>query len=193
MEARYLSKADFARHKNVSRSYVTQLGKQDMLVMQGQMVDVDKTEALLKQQSDPSKQGVKDRHAANRALPPGQPADPGNDLKQLLEKSGLTYQKGRAVNEHYKALSSKMEYEKAVGKLLETEAVTFVAANAAMVLRSRLETMADSLDPQLEAERDPNRRRVIFMDYIENLLTEISREFSSLAKMPDNPQEMGEY
>ena len=186
---RYLQKSDYAAHRGVHPAYVTRLGQKGMLVMQGRMVDVAKTDALIAELSDPSKKGVKDRHAAARAAaePAASAPKPSavTELGQMIDKTGLTYQKGRAVSQHYRALTDKMDYEKAIGKLLTAEDVLFTVADAAMVLRTRLEAMPDTLDPQLEAERDPGRRRVIFMDYIENLLTEISRQFGKLAKPPE--------
>lgn len=189
---RYLQKSDYAALRNVSPGYVTRLAQKGMLVMQGKMVDVAKTEALIAELSDPSKQGVKDRHAAARATAEPTAAKTKSsvvaDLGQMIDKTGLTYQKGRAVNEHYKALTAKMDYEKAIGKLLLTEDVLFTVSDAAMVLRTRLEAMPDTLAPQLEAERDPARRRVIFMDYVENLLTDISRQFGKLVNQTETPK-----
>src|SRR5699024_2279062 len=56
--------AEFARIAGFKRSYITQLRKDDRLVLEGRRVKVAESLALITDSADPAKRGVAERHAA---------------------------------------------------------------------------------------------------------------------------------
>ena len=72
-----MRQADYARHKGWDRSRVTRMKETGLVVMQGQMVDVAATDALIVGQSDPALQAVRDRHARQRTIKAEQAANGG--------------------------------------------------------------------------------------------------------------------
>lgn len=180
-----MTQAEFARHIGHDPAHVTRLKQRGQLVMRAGKVDVEESQKLIEQLKDPSKQGVVDRHAQVRAqkqaiASANSPAEPFPIAPQ--EYAGSVYQQSRALKEKYNAMAAKRDYELSIGKLLVAEQVVHTVANAAAVVRQRLESMPDILLPQCVAETDEQRRRALFLDHIEQLLSEMSRQFAKLTK-----------
>lgn len=168
-----VTQAEFARLKKHSPGYITQLKQKGMLVMRGKLVNISETEKKLQQLSDPSKQGVANRHAQAR-----DDIDK-NETKKI--NHGTLYQKSRALNEHYKSLSAKADYELKIGKLMVADDVINSVSSAAVVLRTRLEALPDLLASVLSAETDEEKIKAYLQDNIEHILAELSRQFSVLS------------
>lgn len=63
-----LTQSEFAARRGWSRAYVSKLKSQGRLVLgEGGKIDVEATEQLLAESSDPSKAGVAERHQRDRA------------------------------------------------------------------------------------------------------------------------------
>jgi len=172
-----VSQAEFSRLKGYSRSYATELKHKGLLVKRGKFVDIHATEAKISEFSDPAKQAVADRHAEGREANDEAEAK-SKKLEDLQGKAGNVYQTSRALNEKYKALSAQIDYEQKIGKLLTAEDVGNAIASASVVIRTRLENLPDSLAPRLASESDEAKIRSLMMTHIEEMLTELSRQFS---------------
>lgn len=187
-----VSKSEFARIIKNSPSYVTELAKYGRLVFDatGKKILVAESLALMEESKDLSKIGVTERHANERAEKSTQresaenPSAPigANEIISINGKAGSVYQHSKALREKYNALNAKLEYDKAIGKVLDADDVAKVVLNAATIVRSRLENMPDRYAPQFAAEQDPQRIKSIFIDAIENALQEMSHQFKKLTE-----------
>jgi hypothetical protein len=144
--------AEFAAHLSVGRPYVTALRKADRLVLdaQGRVV----VEASIA------------RIAATASAPERATAPPQG------------YADARERREHYEAEKARMDYEERCGRLVPVEQVTQAVAQAAAVLRQRLEALPDQLAPVVAAEPDEQRCRGLLAEQIEALLADLAHGFS---------------
>lgn len=180
-----LSRAAYARSKGWHKSTVTRYAQQGRIVFGADgLVDVAATDALLAQSADPAREGVRERHEAERREkqaarsaavaadllagaasappPPDEPAyraDPSDPTFRLLQKS-------RAESEAHRAALLRMEREKQEGKLVDAEAVRLEAFKQAREARNAILNMPARLAPLLAAETDP----VKVMDLLEREL-----------------------
>jgi hypothetical protein len=103
-------------------------------------------------------------------------------LEDMAGKAGSAYQQARAMKEKYFAMQAKIAYEKEVGLLLVASEVKFAIADGDAIIRNRLESLPDTLAPQLAAEQDESRIRIMLAEHIEELLSELSRSFYGMVK-----------
>lgn len=178
-----------------SPSYVTQLKGEGRLVLteDGKRVRVQDSLALVRATADPSKSGVKARHAANRAIigsdgVPVVPVDPlaaaeADDDGEVRDSSHANRRaKALADKEEELALTARRVNLIAAGDLLTASEVEAALVDAGTSMRTSLENLPNTLAPELAAERDEGRVRVILSEAIEHVLEEIARQFSNLAK-----------
>jgi len=186
-----LTQAAFARHLNVRPSYVKKLKDTGRLVMVSDtLIDVEASEARIRETADPGKVAVAERHAAKRA---GQAAatmetkagprvdghktaktaaDPGEP--EAPEVPGTPdYQKARARKESANADLAEMEARTRAGQLMETAAVMAAVADAGATMRTHLATLSAILAPQLATMADENQIRLLLEDHIEQALGEL--------------------
>lgn len=146
--------------------------------MQDGKVNVEASIQRIAETADPGKVGVIARHEKDRA----QKQQPMPVIDELNGKAGSGYQQARAVKEKYNALSAKIAYEKEIGTLLVADEVKFAVSDSDTIIRNRLESLPDTIAPQLSAETDEQKIRSMLIDIIESLLSDLSRSFYSLAK-----------
>lgn len=184
--------SEFARLQGWSPSYVTKLRQAGRLVLteNGKRVFVEKSLARIEETRDPNRDDVAARHAETRATParshdPGPVGDPlPPSTKDTQSQAGQSFAASRAVKERFLALGAKLEYERAVGKVVETAAVRAAGTEAGTVLRAALENLPDHLAPEL-AEGDPEREQRIrarLAGHVEQVLTEISDKLKALSE-----------
>lgn len=165
-EPTYLSKSAFAARIGRAPSYITWLKNNNRLVLSpdGKLVDVQASEALIRDTADPSKAAVADRHQQDRIQrdvysqlstqtePTSTAAPP-----QVLTADGKLpdFQKARALREHNMAKLAEIELGKAQGFLVSKEAVETGAYNAGRLLRDQLFGPLPQLSHDLAAMTDP--------------------------------------
>lgn len=165
-EPTYLSKSAFAARIGRAPSYITWLKNNNRLVLSpdGKLVDVQASEALIRDTADPSKTAVADRHQQDRIQrdvysqlstqtePTSTAAPP-----QVLTGDGKLpdFQKARALREHNMAKLAEIELGKAQGSLVSKEAVETGAYNAGRLLRDQLFGPLPQLSHDLAAMTDP--------------------------------------
>lgn len=186
--------ADFAALRGWRRSYVTALRKADRLVLtdDGKAVRVAESLARIKATEDPAKAGVAARHAAARSAsnptpepaPEESPAGADAAAPDPIDGPGIDegFQYWRRRSEKAKALGAERDNAIAEGKLLDAGETTAAIAGAVTAIRVRLETMPDTLGPQLAAIDDEARARSLLAEAIEHALEELSRQFTGIAK-----------
>lgn len=172
-----LNQSEFAKHIGVERGYITQLKTAGRLVMQDGKVDVEASMLKIEETKDPSKQGVKNRHAKER-----QQANTKPEINTDSDKHIDSYQNSRAKKEKYSALQAQIAYEKEIGLLLLAVEAKSAVADGDAIIRNRLESLPDLLAPQLAAESDEQKIRSMLIDHIEQMLGDLSRSFHNLAK-----------
>ncbi len=193
-----LTQAAFARHLNVRPSYVKKLKDTGRLVMVSDtLIDVEASEARIRETADPGKVAVAERHAAKRAgqaaaatetkaatmetkdgprvdgqKPAKTAADTGEP--EAPEVPGTPdYQKARARKESANADLAEMEARTRAGQLMETAAVMAAVADAGATIRTHLATLPAILAPQLATMADENQIRLLLEDHIEQALGEL--------------------
>ncbi len=168
-----MTQAEFSRHIGVEKSYVTELKKNGRLVFdENGKVMVDESTLRIAATEDPSKSGVADRHAAAR--------QGKDDNDEMTGRVGSAYQQARAMKEKYAAMQAKIAYEKEVGELLKISDIRAAIMDGDTIIRNRLESMPDTLSPQLAVENDEQKIRAMLIDHVEWLLTDLSQSLKNL-------------
>ena len=120
------SMAEYARHRNVNRSYITRLAQRGILIMRAKLVDVAASDAVLD-----------DRPIDVEPQPPVEgppsrtPADP------LIAQAGPSFGQARTVDMVYRAKLRKLEYESRQGQVIEAKLVEARWAAILVVLKER--------------------------------------------------------
>lgn len=183
--------SEFAVLASYRKSYVTQLRKDGRLVLtdDGKAVRVAESFARIKETEDPSRNGVRARHAATRDHAAGQGAPAASappvaapDAEDGPSEGGSEYQHWRMRSERAKAHAAERDNRVRDGELLEAGDIVAWASGATTTLRQRLEALADVLGPQLAAEGDEARCRALVAESVEHALDELARQFGALAK-----------
>lgn len=177
--------SEFARLAGFKPGYVTQLKRDDRLVLtdDGKAVRVVESMERIKATRDPARGDVAARHAAARPPQEAPPNSSAVDLDDDLDPTVITpYQQARATKEHYLALKEKRDYEQSMGKLMDADEVTSVVADAVTSLRTRMESIPDVYAAQLAAESGEAGVRAILADAIQHALEETARQFGKLGK-----------
>ena len=138
---------EFAQLIGVAKSYVTKLKEQGRLVMteDGKRVDVEASKARIAATADPSKPDVSAKWT--KPTPPANP--PADDSDDAPASGGSKYHDARAAKEHYAALSAKLDYEKAIGKVVNKADVQAVVEDVITQFRQGLENLPYRLAPEL--------------------------------------------
>jgi hypothetical protein len=156
--AQACSRAEFARRQGWSKSYITKLADQGRLVLtdDGSQVVI---EASLQRIAATTRAPER---ADAKVVPPA-------------------FTTARERKEWYDAEGARLDLEERVGLLLERGDVLSVVAEAATVIRTRLEALPDRLAPQLAALAGNEQRiRLTLAEQIEHVLAEMARRFAAL-------------
>lgn len=183
--------AEFARLAGFKPSYVTQLKREDRLVLTEDKKAVRVQESLrrIRETRDPSKKAVADRHAAARAAPESG-MDEIEDI-DALEPPGASAVVGGpahrramalALKEEFLAKAAQRDYELSIGKLMAAADVESAIATAITILRNRIEPLSDLLPPQLAPISDEAQIRTMLAEVFEHTLSELSRQFAKIAQ-----------
>lgn len=182
----------FARILDKSPSYITELKGAGRLVLgDGGKVDVDASLALIRETADPAKDGVRARHAANRGQGQGVAAvgtdDPDDGAEAPLEfepQSNDAKRRAKALADGAEADARKKLRDEQVelGQLLQADDVEHAVRGAVATLRNGLENLPTILAPQVAAESDEAKCRVLITDAVEHALEELARQFSAIGK-----------
>lgn len=172
MTQKALTKANYARHIGKSRQYVNELVRNGRTVQNANgLILVAETDALVFETSDPSKVGVVERHAIERAEKQDTEITAA-DLKPIGNIPA--FQESKARKEFYAAENAEIEYKKAKGELLVAEDVVQVIYKVMIAIRTRIEALPDRLSVMLAAESDAARVKSMLTEEFEHALTELS-------------------
>lgn len=197
-----MSIPDFGAYLGHGRTYGYQLQKEGRLVMadDGVNVLVVQSEARVRATQDPSKAGVRERHAkARRAkhqnghaqnqhparIETAQTAtetiaNPENGQEDA-PATMYDFQGAKAKREHWAAEREHAQYLKEAGELMERSAVVAAFADAGATLRSGLEAWQVTLPPQLVG-LDESAIRTTLADQVERLLHDLVDKLGRMAE-----------
>ena len=180
----------FARLLDVQPSYVTQLKSEGRLVLdEAGRVLVVASQQRIRDTADPAKDGVRAHHAAARAAAEGEGAE---EQGAVVAAAGgdsaddpIALRRSRAQAEKAEAEARKAlrDEQLELGQLLRRDDVVPACAAAVATLRNGLENLSNILAPELAAETDEGKVRVILADAIEHALDELSRQFAAIGKV----------
>lgn len=193
----------FARRQGWRPSYVTQLKKDGRLVLtsDGRRVLVAESITRIAATRDPSKEGVRARHGAERAqaapgdtsAPQGGEEPPGDrggaddaDDGDIPFSSPHQLRRAKALADKEEALARKAQREELVemGQLLVKDEVIAAVAAGVVQLRTGLELLLSTLPATLAALDDEAEVRTQMRDAIEQLLGDLARKFATIGKAP---------
>lgn len=185
--SQHVTQAEFARLQGVARSYVTKLKAAGRLVLTDDgLVDVEASRARIAATADPNRDDVAQRYAEARhnsqTPPPKPPAPPGPPSADTI---GNSYQAARAVKEKFAAMTAKLEYERAIGKLVERADMEAAVEDVVATLRQALENLPHRAAPELVG-KDLDAIRATLRQEIFDLLSEAEREFSRRLAAPED-------
>ncbi len=186
-----LNQTQFAKHLSVDKSYVTQLKQAERLVFaENGLVDVEASMQLIAETADPGRYDVKNRHAEARKKETkteniGKVYEKTSEKKAKLpvvhssNQTRLT--EGRALEQEYKALAAKRDYEVSMGLLVSLVDVNAAFADVTTSFRQRLENQPHSISPELVGQPlDEIQVRLKHANH--EILIELSREFAAKIK-----------
>jgi hypothetical protein len=167
----FVRKAEYARMHGWDRSYVTKLQREGRVVLSadGKLVDWAATDALIGKTADPSKLGVQQRWAEERAErdSPSPGVAPGADTADSpaappavatapasAAPADSSFHQARANREHYNGQMARLEYEWVTGLLVSRPRVEDAAHTIGRALRDRVLGMAPRIAPELASISD---------------------------------------
>lgn len=153
----------FAARKGNAVSYwhkQKELGRLVMVDVGGRMmVDVERSEALLAQTSDPAKSHMQEVNQRQRVVHRGPqaavPAIPVDAASAVGSSKNATYLQAKTAREVFDAKSAQLDYEERVGKLITIAAVEKTWSQSLAATREHLLQVRARLAPLLANESDP--------------------------------------
>jgi hypothetical protein len=92
----------------------------------------------------------------------------------LVGKDPHSYQLERAKREKFAALSAELDYNKAIGRVVEVDAMNEAQRRLFRDARDKLLNLADRLTPMITPDMDPARRHATIKRELEKVLNELS-------------------
>jgi hypothetical protein len=195
-------KSAFARRLGVSPSYITKLGDEGRLVLEGRLVNVEASLARIDATKDPNRDDVRQRHArsrdqrrlagvknrpANALVGQGDGSGPAAQQKPASALAGGSgsdkngditapaadvFRKARTAKMHYEARRAVIRVARLQGRLADMSAIRMSAGNDGASLRAMLENLPDRAAPILAPVRDPAAATAIFGKQLDDIETE---------------------
>lgn len=170
------TQSEFSALLGKNKSYVTRLKQAGRLVLTADgQVDVEKSQALIAATADPSRSAAVEARANETMRQERAPAQ--------QDAIGNSFQTFKTVNEKYKALAAKLEYEQASGKLVDAGEARMFAADLAATFRGALEILPDRLAPELVPMADTETIRALLVESFEQVLTDLADKIAKWGKV----------
>jgi hypothetical protein len=195
-----ISQVEFARQIGVAKSWVTALKAAGRLVLTADgKVDAAASIARIAATADPHRDDVARRHAEARARHENTPTQPqplpsapapaeATPPRALPDEVGNSYQAARAVKEKYAALSARLEYQRAAGKMIDRDAVAAAIEDIVIAMRQGLEQQPHRLAPELVGQ-DLDSIRATLKRETTAVLAAMSKDFHTRLQQLAGQQE----
>lgn len=92
------------------------------------------------------------------------------------------YQNAKALNEKYKALKCKLEYELLNGTMVNADEARLFAADLGATVRSSLEALPDRLAPELVSMPDMESIRAVLVESFEQVLNDLADKIKKMSE-----------
>ena len=162
---RLMTKSEYAKHRGVSKPYITKLAKNGVLVLRGSKVDVRASDTVLDDKPVDDVDPPTPMQQPVGAAPPLRPVEGQG-------QGGASFGQARTIEMVFRAKLRRLEYETKQGKLIEAEVYRKASADAFRTFRDGLLGLPDRLATTIAAESDPKKVHLA-------LKTEISRELEA--------------
>jgi hypothetical protein len=172
----------FAARKGHAVSYWHKqktLGRLVMVDVGGtQMVDVERSEALIAATADPGKRHMASVNDEQRAMHRGTATPPplpsGSDHRGTSDSKNATYMQAKTAREVYEAKTAQLEYEERVGLLVRAADVRNALAKNIASLREGFLQLPSRLVPLLVVESDPAKLDALLRQEIHAVLAQLT-------------------
>ena len=159
-----MTQAEYARHRDVDRSYVNRLVKRGILVMRGKLVDVAASDMVMD-----------DRPVVD------EPEEVPGGMPRPIGEAASTQQPGnfaqaRTAEMVYRAKLRKLEFEIKTGKYLLADEVTVRWFTISRTIRDKALGLPSKLAPQLAAMSDLKEIRGFLETEMTILLKSVQEE-----------------
>jgi hypothetical protein len=157
---KFMTKSQYARHRKISPARVTQLIKNDqILITDTGEVDVVISDVLLDQYSEKcvQVQASTSSPTSSSSSPSDLKTDLLNTLLNTAGSNAITYAEQRALLTKYKAGLAKIQLAEKESQLVNSEEMYTSSFEAARKLRDTLQSMPDRLSGPLAAESDQRK------------------------------------
>lgn len=192
----------FNKHMGYKGRYAYELAHAGRLVMaeDGKHVLVAESIQRINETKDPSRQGVAERHAAERGYAVDGALLVSGAESEKTEKSASNvgaestdsyqFQGARAKKEHYAALREENAYRKEAGELMEAAEVVGVFADAAAKVAGVLDAVPATVGPML-AGLDQAEVMRILGEQMDIARAEMAAAITKLAQEVEERQQQG--
>lgn len=202
MSAHVCTQAEFAAAQGWHRSTVTRLKQAGRLVMQGRMVDVAASLARI-EETGGMRFDVAERHAANRAQPGTQPAQPeaektaqaplagagegigsgegSNAAPAAGSGTGERRSDAQARKEAALADLAEMDVQQKRGNLIPKDDVDAALRAFATSVRARLDVLPDQLAPLLAPVSDLDEIHALLAEHARSILAAVADDMGRAA------------
>lgn len=204
MSSTNATQAEFAALMGWTPGRVSQLKKAGRLVLTADgRVDVERSQALIQSTATPSKQGVAERHARERAglrgpglvrrdPPAHDPADDADGSLVVTESADqIALRRARAAADREEELAAlaRMERLREEGRSLDRAAAERAMTDAATATRTALERLADKLALPLAAESDPNAVHALITAAVDEICDDLAQVADDLVDGVTQPRQ----
>jgi len=141
-----MTMAEYSRHRNVNRSYISRLAQRGILVLRGRLVDVSASDAVLD-----------DRPVDVAPEEPAVSPQPRQAPDSLGAQPTSSYAQAKTVDMVFRARLRKLEFEARQRKLVDAEAARKTIGDAGRTVRDGILGIPDRLAATLAAESDQRR------------------------------------
>lgn len=202
MSAHVCTQAEFAAAQGWHRSTVTRLKQAGRLVMRGRMVEVVASLARI-EETGGMRFDVAERHAANRAQPVTQPAQPEAEKTAQAPLAGAGEGMGagegaiappaagsgtgerrsdaQARKEAALADLAEMDVQQKRGNLIPKDDVDAALRAFATSVRARLDVLPDQLAPLLAPVSDLNEIHALLAEHVRSILAAVADDMGRAA------------
>jgi len=164
----WLTPAEYARHRRVSRQAVHKAIAQGRVQLFGGRIDRDAADREWIDNTDPIPGGSSTPGAV------GPPAATGEDLAAAPSTGGPSFHRARTVWQGYRAQLARLEYEVRVGKLVNADEVRQAAYDHGRRLRDALIGLPARVAAELAAARKRAECERILLREIHRLCEELA-------------------
>lgn len=183
-----VSRSEYARHRKVDPSLVTRWAKNERIVTNGKMIDLEQSDRLLAATLDPARGGRGGRSdrippagSSGSTAPDAQQRHPtpagGPSAQERATGNAPTpdaYTRVRTHREAFAAKTAEAEYRKMIGELVESDGVKRALSDNLAPALQRLESMSARLGARVAAEIDVRRCQDIIDEEVTSIRQEIA-------------------